>query len=78
MLKLILESVPDLAWLRELTLDKKVAVEAVSLLAEDNYHNREASAAQICLWMLTGYNQNTIHRLSEDLTKQVDEFDTAA
>ena len=78
MLRLILESVPDLAWLRELTLDKKVAVEAVSLLAEDNYHSREASAAQICLWMLTGYNQNTIHRLSEDLMNQVDEFDTAA
>ena len=62
---MLLDAVPDLAWLRELELDQASAFDAVKWLAQTNYYNKEASAAQLCLWMLTGYNDGAVQRLAE-------------
>ena len=68
-LKKLLDGVPDMAWLRELSLNKKVARLGIDMLAEDNFHSRLASPAQICLWLLTGYNQDSIHRHAIAISK---------
>ena len=64
-LKKMLDAVPDLAWIRELRLDKKVAMAGIEVLAEDNLHSMLAGPAQICLWLLTGFNQSTILRYAD-------------